>query len=94
MALARVVSFDGVSSERMSELRSRIEEDGRPEGVPATEMLLLHDPQSERALAIIFFDNEDDYRQGDAALSAMPADETPGQRSSVTRYDVTVRMTT
>jgi hypothetical protein len=77
----------------MAELRSRIEEDGRPEGVPATEMLLLHDPQSERALAIIFFDNEDDYRQGDVALSAMPADETPGQRSSVTRYDVTVRMT-
>jgi hypothetical protein len=77
----------------MAELRKRVEEDGRPEGVPATEMLLLHDPDSESALAIIFFDNEDDYRQGDVALSAMQADETPGRRSSVARYQVAARMT-
>jgi hypothetical protein len=42
---------------------------------------------------VVFFDNEDDYRRGDAALSAMPAADTPGQRTSVTKYDVAIRMT-
>jgi hypothetical protein len=40
----------------------------------------------------VFFDNEDDYHRGDEVLSAMPADETPGRRTSVTKYDVAVRM--
>jgi hypothetical protein len=42
---------------------------------------------------IIFFDDEDDYRRGDEALSAMPAGDTPGRRAAVTRYDVAIRMT-
>jgi hypothetical protein len=53
----------------------------------------LHDPDAERSVAILFFDNEDDYEQGDATLNAMPAGDTPGQRTSVTKYDVAVRMT-
>ncbi len=44
------------------------------------------------ALAIVFFDNEEDYAKGDAALNAMPASDTPGQRTSVAKYDVAVRM--
>ena len=39
------------------------------------------------------FDNEEDYRRGDAALNAMPSDDTPGSRSEVRRYDVALRMT-
>ena len=54
---------------------------------------MLHDPDAEQSLAILFFENEDDYRQGDAVLNAMPTDETPGRRASVTRYDVAVRRT-
>jgi hypothetical protein len=49
---------------------------------------VLHDAESERALAIVFFETEDDYRRGEEVLNAMPAGETPGQRTSVTRYDV------
>jgi hypothetical protein len=56
-------------------------------------MIVLHDPDAERSVAIVFFDNEDDYEQGDATLNAMPAGDTPGQRTSVTKYDVAVRMT-
>jgi hypothetical protein len=93
MAVARVVSFDGVTSARMAEMQKRVQEGGRPEDVPATEMILLHNPEAETSLAILFFDNEEDFTQGDAALNAMPTGETPGQRSSVTRYDVAVRMT-
>ena len=93
MALARVVEFDDVSPDRMAQLKSQIESGERPEGLPATEMILLHDAENGKALAVIFFDNEEDYRQGDETLSAMPADEVPGQRASVTKYDVAVRAT-
>ena len=93
MALARVVSFDGVSSERAAQLASEIEGGEQPEGMNATEMLLLHDPSAEQALAIIFFANEDDYAKGDAILSAMPTGDTPGTRTGVTKYDVALRMT-
>jgi hypothetical protein len=93
MAIARVVTFDGVDSDRMAEMRSRMEGSARPDEVPAKEIVVLHDPQAEKSLVILFFDNEDDYAKGDAALNAMPTDETPGSRTSVTRYDVAFRMT-
>lgn len=94
MPIARVVSFEGVSQERIEEVRNRIENDERPDDLPATEMILLHDPESEKSLAIVFFENEEDYRAGDATLNAMPGPETPGQRTSVQKYDVAGRMTT
>jgi len=92
MALARVVSFDGVTDERVEELRRRIANEPQPENLPASEILLLHDPDAGSALAILIFDNEDDYRAGDEALNAMPAEETPGSRASVRKYQIAVRM--
>jgi hypothetical protein len=93
MALARVVSFEGVDSERIAALKQEIESGERPTDVPATEILMLHDPATDAALAVLFFDSEDDYATGDAALSAMPAGDTPGRRTSVTKYEVVARMT-
>ena len=93
MALARVVAFDGVTKERIEELRREIGEQTRPAEIPATEIMILHDPEAEKSLAILFFENEEDYRRGDAALNAMPTGDTPGSRTSVTRYDVAIRMT-
>ena len=92
MTLARVVTFDGVSKDRMDEMKREMDQGERPEGLPATELLVLHDPEAEKSLVVVFFDNEDDYRQGDETLSAMPAGETPGQRTSVAKYDVVTRM--
>ena len=94
MALARVVTFDGISSERMAEMAADIEGGERPEGLNATEMMLLHDPEAQKATAIIFFDNEEDYAAGHAILDAMPRDDTPGNRTSVTKTNVAMRMTT
>jgi hypothetical protein len=91
MAFARVVSFDGVTKDRMDEMRDQMAGEP-PEGLPAKEIIVLHDPEGERSLVILFFDTEDDYRAGDEVLNAMPADETPGQRASVTRYEVAARM--
>lgn len=93
MALARVVSFEGVSKERMEELAREMREGDRPEDLPATEVVMLHDPEAEKSVVILFFETEDDYRRGDEVLSAMPADDTPGRRTSVTKYDVPIRMT-
>ena len=93
MALARVVTFDGVDAARMAELKQTIEGGERPPDLPASEIVILHDPDGQRSLTIVFFENEDDYRQGDAALGAMPTDETPGTRTSVTKYEVVVRAT-
>jgi hypothetical protein len=42
---------------------------------------------------ILFFDSEEDYRRGDEVLSAMPAGDTPGQRTGVAKYEVAMRMT-
>ena len=93
MGLARVVSFEGVSKDRVEQMRREMREQERPEGLPATEIVVLHDPGSEKSLVILFFETEDDYRRGDEVLNAMPADDTPGRRTSVTRYDVAIRMT-
>ena len=92
MALVRVVSFDGVTSDRMQQMRSEMQDSEPPEGLPAKEIIVLHDGDAEKSLVLLFFDSEEDYRQGDEVLSAMPAGDTPGQRTGVAKYDVAVRM--
>jgi len=91
MALARVVTFEGIDADRIASLKNEIESGERPEGLPATEMMILHDPEAQSAMAIVFFDNEDDYRTCDEFLSAMPTSDTPGRRTSVTKHEVAVR---
>jgi hypothetical protein len=91
MSLARVVEFDGVSKDRLEEMKQEMEGGAPPEGVPVKEFIVLHDAEAEKAVVVLFFDNEEDYRSGDEALNAMPAEETPGRRSSVKKYDVVVR---
>jgi hypothetical protein len=92
MALARAVTFDGVNKDRIEEIKREMSGGERPEGLPATEIILLHDADAEKSLVILFFDTEDDYKRGDEALNAMPTGDTPGQRTSVTKYDVAIRM--
>ena len=65
----------------------------RPADLPASEVVVLHEPEAEKALVLVFFESEDDYRRGDEVLSAMPTSDTPGRRTSVTKYDVAVRAT-
>jgi len=92
MALARVVSFEGVSKERMDEMNREIEQGERPADIPASEIVVLHDPDTDKSLVVLFFENEDDYRRGDETLNAMPQGDTPGQRTSVSKYNVAMRM--
>jgi hypothetical protein len=93
MPLARVVTFEGVDSARMAEMQQEMQGSERPDDVPASEIVVLHDPEAETSLVLLFFESEEDYQRGDAALNAMPAGETPGRRTSVAKYDVAFRMT-
>ena len=93
MALARVVTFEGVGKERIEEMRRDMESGERPADIPSTEVVVLHDADAEKSLVIIFFDSEEDYQQGDATLNAMPTGDTPGRRTSVAKYEVAMRMT-
>ena len=92
MALARVVTFDGVSKDRMDEMSREMNEGDPPEGFPSAEVMILHDPDAEKALAVVIFENEGDYQKGHEILESMPAGDTPGQRTSVTKYHVANRM--
>jgi hypothetical protein len=93
MPIARVVSFDGVDSDRMAEMQREMQGSEQPENVPAKEIVVLHDPEGEKSLVILFFDTEADYERGNEALNAMPAGDTPGKRTSVAKYQVAFRMT-
>ena len=79
MALARAVTFEGVDSQHMAELSKQIQNDPRPDGIPATEILMLHDEAANTSQVILFFENEDDYAKADAALNAMPSTKRPGK---------------
>ena len=91
--LARVVTFDGVSSDRMNQMRQEMQDGQPPEGLEAKEIVVLHDPDAEKSVVVIFFDDEDAYRRGDEILSSMDTGDTPGTRTSVSKYDVAMRQT-
>ena len=92
MALARVVSFDGVTRDRIQEMQAEMSDSAPPEGLNPQEIIVLHDADAEKSVVIVFFDSEEDYQRGAEVLSAMPAGDTPGQRTGVAKYDVALRM--
>ena len=92
MALARVVTFDSVSKERMDEMKREMEGGDPPEGFPSAEMIVLHDPDAEKSLVVMLLESEEDYNKADEILNAMPAGDTPGKRTSVQKYNVEQRM--
>jgi hypothetical protein len=91
MAVARVVTFDGVSAQRIEEMRRDMSEGDPPEGMPSSEVIVLHDPESEKSLVVLIFETDDDYARAHEILDAMPASDTPGSRTSVQKYDVAHR---
>ncbi|MBV9214161.1 MAG: hypothetical protein JOZ25_11015 [Actinobacteria bacterium] len=95
MALARVVTFEGVDQSRVDAVRKQITEGGPPEGFPQNaEIIVLHDADQQKALAVLLLESEEDYRKAHEILDAMPGDNTPGNRTSVEKYEVAVRNST
>lgn len=93
---ARVARWEGASAEMLQQSAAGIREDsasGPPEGVPAKGLLLLHDLDGGRAIAIALFETEEDYRQGDETLNSMsPPGDGMGQRVAVDKYEVAVQL--
>lgn len=96
--LARVARWEGADAksleESAAEIRSQAEAGGGPPpGVPAKGFLLLQDPAAGKAMAIMFFENEDDYRQGDETLNSMsPPGGGMGERVSVEKFELAVQV--
>lgn len=91
MALARVVTFEDVGQDRIAEMRQQVEGGEPPEGLPASEVIVLYDADAQRSIVVVFFENEDDYAKGDEVLSGMDTGDTPGRRTSVTKTEVVAR---
>jgi hypothetical protein len=93
---ARVVRWEGGDAEAIKRSADQISADaesGPPEGVPAKGLLLLHDLEGGRAMAISFFETEEDYRLGDETLSAMnPPGDGMGTRVGVDKYEVALEL--
>ena len=49
MAIARVVTFEGIDSNRIAEMKREMEGNERPDDVPATEIVILHDPEADKS---------------------------------------------
>jgi len=90
---ARVVRFTDASAERIAEVAARIEEsDGPPPGIPATGVKMLLDEAQSTAVAIVFFETEEDMRKGNETLDQMDTAETPGNRASIDLCEVKLDM--
>jgi hypothetical protein len=90
MGYARVATFENVPEEALDEITKEIRDGERPEGLPATEVIVLADREGGKMQAITFFDSEEDYRQGDETLRAMNPPGAMGA-ASVAKYEVAVR---
>lgn len=93
---ARVARWEGADAETLKKSVEEIRADaesGPPEGLPAKRLLLLHDLDGGRAMAITLFETEEDYRQGDETLNSMsPPGDGMGRRVGVEKYEVAVEL--
>ena len=88
---ARVVRFTNASPEQIAKVVAQVEEsDGPPPGVPATSMKLLYDEAQGSAVAVVFFETEQDMNDASAVFDQMDAGDTPGTRASVDLCEVKV----
>ncbi|HZO96652.1 MAG TPA: hypothetical protein VFB42_04705 [Gaiellaceae bacterium] len=79
MALARVVSFSGVSRDRIGEMEREMEGQEPPEGLDVSEMIVLHRPEADEALVLLFFENEDELPAGRRAAERDAGERHAGE---------------
>jgi hypothetical protein len=93
---ARVARWEGADAEMLKRSAEEIgaeADSGPPEGLPAKGLMLLHDLEGGRAMAITLFETEEDYRQGNATLDSMsPPGDGMGKRVAVDKYEVALEL--
>src|SRR4051812_45042262 len=62
--------------------------EGRPDEIPASEVVMLHDAEAQKALVVLFFDNEGGLQQGRRDPDGDAARRDAGQRRSFGKYGV------
>ena len=91
MPYARIVRFTDVDTENINQVLGRIEEnDGPPEGVPATGIQFHHDEEQGTAVVVQLFASMEDLKTGEAVFEEMDSAQTPGTRASVDRCEIKV----
>jgi hypothetical protein len=86
---ARVVRFTDVDPERIAGIEADVDKrEGPPADVPSKGVKMLFDEAQSTAVAVIFFETEEDMRKGSEALDQMDTGETPGTRASVDLCEV------
>ena len=80
----RVATFDADEAALGSLVSAINSEDGFPEGVPATSIMVLADRAVGRVRSVVRFGSEDDLRKGSATLDAM----SPPAGSNIVRVTV------
>ena len=89
MPFVRVVRFTDVDPQRLEQLVSEIDESERPpEGIKATSLQILVDPDQRTSVVLQFFDSAEDMADSEQAFDSMDASETPGTRASVDRTEL------
>jgi len=59
MAVARVVTFDGVTKDRMDQMNREMSDGAPPEGFPPAEIIVLHDAEAEKSLVVVMTTTSD-----------------------------------
>jgi hypothetical protein len=85
---ARVVRFTDVSPERISEILSRVDEQGPPSDTDPDGFELFFDEEQRTAVFVGYFETEQKLRDADSAFEEMDVSETPGTRASVDRCEI------
>lgn len=89
---ARVVRFTDVSSERIAEIKARIEESGGPPpGVESNGFDLLFDESQGSAIFVGYFEDEEKMRAADEIFAQMDASDTPGTRQSIDQAEIVLQ---
>jgi hypothetical protein len=88
---ARVVRFTDVTSEQVSSIASRVENEGPPPGVEATGVELFFDEAQGTAVFVGYFETEEKLREANAIFDQMDTSNTPGSRASVDLCEIKVQ---
>ena len=92
MALARVVTFDGVSKERMDEMNREMESGQPPEGMPRGGAHRPARPRRREVARRRHLRLGGGLQEGRRDLGQHAGRGPPGTRTSVTKYNVATRM--
>ena len=87
---ARVVRFTDVDTSQVDRIKSQVESNEPPEGMPPTTMRIILDVSQGTATVVQFYESEADMQKADEVMNAMDSSETPGTRVSVDKGEVVV----